>query len=260
MTLVTSYTTVSILLAPAALGVALLARAKKTGRPRATSGNLVVLGTAAASLPAIWAARNYWVMGALSAQESYLRFARWTPLPFDQMLEHPIFTLDGAIFYWQELMAHYYRGEFTWHGEPMAYPWLDGFMVWSSLLFVVVALAAFLRRGRPGRGAIVTCFVLFAASVATLIGASIRYDFGDWLCPSRTYPYFAAGRLIFGTVVPFAMLYVAGLDVLLSRLRLARFRWIALAGLCFVLFQTELVLMTPALAAKCNLLHLLRCN
>jgi hypothetical protein len=51
--------------------------------------------------------------------------------------------------------------------------------------------------------------VLFLAFV------SLQFDFGACINPSRERPYFFQGRLMAGAMVPFATLYVYGLNRLL---------------------------------------------
>src|SRR5260370_41124895 len=60
---------------------------------------------------------------------------------------------------------------------------------------------------------------LVTASALFLAAISLPYDFHDCLYPSRLYPYFVSGRIISGTLLPFALLYTSGLEVLFMRVR-----------------------------------------
>jgi hypothetical protein len=56
------------------------------------------------------------------------------------------------------------------------------------------------------------CFVAAALFLAFL---SLQFDFGDCINPSRERPYFFQGRLMAGSMIPFATLYLYGLNRLL---------------------------------------------
>jgi hypothetical protein len=50
------------------------------------------------------------------------------------------------------------------------------------------------------------------ATVVFLAFLSLQFDFGRCLNPSRERPYFCQGRLMLGALIPFATLYVYGLN------------------------------------------------
>ena len=257
-TVTTMYTSSPILLVVGAVALACILRARKTGTLRAALRKLLVLCAAAALLPAIWCVRNYYVFGEVTAMPAFVRYANWKPLPFAEMWDHPVFTAEGALCFWSDTLASYFRGEFVWHGKQMAYPWLDAFYVWSSPVFLLIAFGSFLRRGKPARFAGLMSAALFATSVAMLIGASMRYDFGSWFWPSRDYPYYSAGRLILHTIVPFVFLYLTGLEVMLETTRLGWLKFPVLIAVCGLMLGSEIALSLPVFAAKCNFFHLLR--
>jgi hypothetical protein len=255
-TLLTSYTTVPILVLVAALAAAKLVNARKTGCVRSVAAGLAVLLLALAALPVAWAVRNHMLFGDWTALPAYLRHAGWKPLPFTRMCHHPIFTPRGAAHFWSELITTYFRGEFVWHAKRLTSPALDHFYAWSSLVCPLAALIAFLRKGAKSRAAGLASAGVFAASVAMMVFASIKYDFGNWFCPSRSDPYYSAGRLILGTIVPFAVLYLTGFELILRRLRLDRIKFVLLAVLCLLMVGTDVLLSLPAFGTDCNFFHL----
>jgi hypothetical protein len=58
----------------------------------------------------------------------------------------------------------------------------------------------------------------FIASVGFLALLSIQFDFGNCINPSRAHPYFASGRLLSGSLIPFALFYVYGIGWLFRRI------------------------------------------
>jgi len=47
-------------------------------------------------------------------------------------------------------------------------------------------------------------------TIAMLVAASVRYDFGRCLYPSPAYPYFAVGRLAVAALVPLLLAVLVG--------------------------------------------------
>jgi hypothetical protein len=92
------------------------------------------------------------------------------------------------------------------------------------------------------------------SGVAFLAWLSIQFDFGNCIYPSRTFPYFTSGRLIAGSLIPFVLLYVAGLDKLLHRWN-QRLPLIVLAVIIALVTASAFHLSAPAFASRHNLLH-----
>ena len=84
----------------------------------------------------------------------------------------------------------------------------------------------------------------------------IRFDFGRCFYPSRENPYFVSGRLITGTLIPFLLLFVHGLDRSLAFTESRRARWLALAAIAAAVSISELWLDLGPLASAYNLFHL----
>jgi len=244
----------------AVVALAVLLRTRATGVFRPTLWNVVLLCCAAALPVVAWLGRNYVVMGTPTAQPYYVSYAGWKPLEFSEMLNHPIFTTQGATYFLREVLASYFRGEFFAQGKRLSCSWLDSIYVWSSLAFLLIAIVSFVQGPRGRRAVGLTSAALFALGIVSLVGASIRYDFGNWFCPSREMPYFVAGRLIYWTVVPFAFMYLTGMEVLLSRLRLGKIKFAVLIAFCGLMVGSDIVMSIPAFSATCNLFHLLPLN
>jgi hypothetical protein len=144
----------------------------------------------------------------------------WTTKQFLDWWPHPIFTASGMWTFLFELVASFWRGEFTWHAQIIGFKEFDLFYVFSSLGLILIAIVALIRR-RDKDISEAQCHVLWIA-VASVIAAimflaflSLQFDFGACINPSRKRPYFYQGRLMLGALIPFAMLYVYALDRLL---------------------------------------------
>jgi hypothetical protein len=92
--------------------------------------------------------------------------------------------------------------------------------------------------------------VLFLAAV------SVSFDFRDCWYPSREHPYVTSGRLLLGALVPFAALYLQGLERILGWARLARYRWVAVAVIAAVMTGSEIAFTRQVFASAYNWFHL----
>jgi hypothetical protein len=176
------------------------------------------------------------------------------------MLDHPIFTLHGLAFFWQQTLALFWRGEIVWGHRPLASPGWDFVYGVSSLVFVVVAVAASWTWRRESRSAersvLATSAALFFLSLAFLATISVVYDFGTCIYPSRAAPYVISGRLASGSLIPFAVLYVSGLDALLPRRVPAPLRWACLIVPIVWMTVSEIVMSTMVFASPYNWFHM----
>jgi len=94
------------------------------------------------------------------------------------------------------------------------------FYVFSSIALFAVAVIALWRTQNHDlaqRRALRIALASFIAAVAFLAFLSLQFDFGNCINPSRARPYFFQGRLMLGALIPFALVYVYGLDRLLRR-------------------------------------------
>ena len=182
----------------------------------------------------IWMKTHF---GDFTGATSKAQLLGWTPKPFSEWWSHPIFTASGLWTFVSELLASFWRGEFMWHARTIAFPVMDWFYVLSSLGLISVAVISLLRRqsditGETQRRVL---FIAAACVIATIVFLgllSLQFDFGACINPSRARPYFFQGRLMLGVLIPFATLYVYGLNRLfqgVSRLTLGAAGTIAIA-------------------------------
>jgi 4-amino-4-deoxy-L-arabinose transferase-like glycosyltransferase len=177
----------------------------------------------AALLPiGLWLVRNLHVLGDAAGTRRKMELLEWAPKAWSGFFDHPFFTPTVAFGYLAELLARFWRGEFLWHGQDMSFAWLDALYGLSSV--VLVGLAAWgVWRGRgtqPREPWTVELLALLAVlgAVAELVLLSLRIKFADWGTPTRDAPFFVHGRLILGVLLPFALLYVRGLQRACARL------------------------------------------
>jgi hypothetical protein len=176
---------------------------------------------ACAAIPILsWMLWMKFHFGDFTGAASKARILGWTAKPFLQWWSHPIFTLSGAWTFLSELIASFWRGEFMWHANPIGSNAMDLFSVFSSLGLILVAIISLSRNRTKELSELqrhvlwiaAACFVMTIMFLAFL---SLQFDFGRCINPSRERPYFFQGRLLSGAMIPFAMLYVYGLNRLL---------------------------------------------
>jgi hypothetical protein len=221
-----------------------------------------VLGVAAAiALPAgLWAARNHAILGNFTDMAQKAARLDWTPKPLGEVLHHPIFTPSGLRYFLDGLLASFWRGEFHWHGERLAWAGADWFYVLSSLILLGIAAFAVLRRRREGAphgrfGLRMGCLLLLL-SVLLLAWGSMAYDFGRCRYPSRELPFITSGRLMGGALAPFLCLHVLGLDRLLSRFGAGRAVLPVVTLVAGAITIVEIVLALGAFASRFNWFHM----
>ncbi len=165
----------------------------------------------------IWMKTHF---GDFTGSTSKAQLLGWTSKPFSEWWSHPIFTAPGMWTFVSELIVSFWRGEFMWHARTIAFPGMDLFYILSSLGLTSVAVISLLRPGGDISGEaqrrvlwIATTCVM--ATIVFLGVLSLQFDFGRCVNPSRERPYFFQGRLMLGALIPFATLYVYGLNRLL---------------------------------------------
>ena len=192
----------------------------RRGKLRSAIPGLCAL-VACAAIPSIaWMLWMKFHFGDFTGAASKARLLGWTAKPFSDWWAHPIFTPSGMWMFLSELIASSWRGEFMWHARTIGFAGMDLFYVLSSVGFVLIAITSLLRKGaknlsetqRRALWIAAACFVTTALFLAFL---SLQFDFGACINPSRERPYFFQGRLMAGAMIPFATLYVYGLNRLL---------------------------------------------
>jgi hypothetical protein len=226
------------------------------GRPAAHLAPVALLIAAACIPVGCWLLRNYFVLGAWTDVASKGRYLGWTPKPVSEYWNHPIFTPGGVWFFWKSLMSTFWRGELCWHREIIAIPWVDLVYVASSSLFLATFAVCDigLRAKQPEESARLAAigFCFFFLFVAALIRMSVAFDFGPCFSPSRKEPYFMAGRLILGGLVPFWIMYVRAIDALFGWRRCKYLRWLALAFLVELMIVPEIIVTLDMFASRYN--------
>jgi hypothetical protein len=84
---------------------------------------------------------------------------------------------------------------------------------------------------------------------------SIIYDFNNCANPSRQHPYFQAGRMLLGALVPFLLLIVHGGDRLLSRFGITA-KFIALAVVVLAMLAVEIATDRHVFNSQYNWFHM----
>jgi hypothetical protein len=223
-------------------------------------------GLAAFTVPlvvpvAFWLGRNYVLFHDVIGSSAAVKMLTWTKKPFGEMFNHPIQTPQGIIAFLPSLLKRFWRGEFTWEGpfNPVAWPPVDLFYVLSSLLFLVAALLDVFnyKRGTSKLycSALNLSLFVFIMSVLLLAVLSMRYDFGQCFYPSREFPYFTSGRLIAGTILPFLLIYVCGLNRLLTNLGLASYLLVVVVIIVITVTASEIFITIPVFASPYNWFH-----
>jgi hypothetical protein len=199
----------------AALCVRALAEARRTGTLRSRAALWSILWGAALAPTGAWLLRSRLVLGSWTGQQHKVALLGWSPKPLGEWLDHPLLTPHGLGTFLHDLAASFWRGELAWHGQPMLTPGFDGFYAFSSGALLALALLGWLRRRRGAERRRIegTALGAVAGSVAILAVLSLAFRFGVVLRPSQAYPYFTSGRLAASALMPFALLYVRGLEV-----------------------------------------------
>jgi hypothetical protein len=240
-------------------GFILLLRIRKVAKLKSLRMEFpkIVLTFSVAIIPiALWLGRNYFILGDITSSSEKIKMLGWTTKPFGEMWGHPIFSLYGMITFWNDLMATFWRGELVWFKTRLASHACDVFYSISSFLFIVIAgIGLIWHRQKDSaveRFSYSMSFFVIGLSVAFLIMISISYDFDGCWYPSREYPYFTSGRLISGVMVPFLILYINGLNYVLSRLGLSRYWVVAVLTIAVLVTASEVILSYPVFKSQYN--------
>jgi hypothetical protein len=211
----------------ALLGVIVILKVRKLVAEKRVKEYLPRLGIllAATAIPVgIWLTRNYFVLGDVMGTTEKIKLLGWTIKPLSKLLDHPIFTYKGISYFLAGLTKTFWRGEFVWHFEQIAWWVTDLFYVVSSAVFIIACgLGVILSRDKTNqqyRFVLVMSFLVVGVSVLLLAILSILYDFNGCWYPSAKQPYFVSGRLISGVLLPFLLIYINGLEQIFRRLGL----------------------------------------
>lgn len=258
-TFLTKYTNVAILVLVLVAVIPVRRNGDGPG-PREQWTAIAALLLAAVVPIALWLLRNEVVLGDSSGSAAKIAYLGWKVKPLGRILDHPILSPSGLAHFLAESCTTFWRGELGWHGVPLASRACDLFYAASSVLFVPVGSAVLWvgknREAREQRLAGAVASTAVAVSIVLLIGLSMAFDFGTCVYPSRERPYMTSGRLISGSMVPFLLLYVTGLEWLLGRLRLrAVFPFVVMA-IAVGITACEAVVSRPVFGSVFNWFHI----
>jgi len=211
---------------------------------------------AALVLPVLWMLRNYLVIGDLTGSKAKVQALTWTVQPFSDILDHPMFSWDGLSYFLLNNTRSFWRGEYVWHGERMSSAVADWFYVGSSFLLILVFVVHFVARRKTAstmqRLAGLQALWLVAGYVLFLAVISVLFDFHECFYPSRLHPFFVSGRIISGALLPFALMYVIGLEVAVGRLRNRVHPALVLVAVMLFTTVSEIVVRSPAFSSAFN--------
>lgn len=202
--------------------------------PARSPVKLGVAGACAAAAgipPFLWMLRNYLVIGDLTGSKAKMRNFGWTVKPVSEMLHHPIFSWHGLAFFVVKLTRSIWHGDYDWHAVQMRSPVMDWFYVVSTLILILVAIVQVWKNWNTHsdlqRWTALQSLALVFGSVFFLLVVSMLFDYHNHGYPSRLRPFFVSGRIISGALLPFALIYAAGLEWITTLVR----RWIPPAAL-----------------------------
>jgi len=228
---------------------------KGNGPPRELAA---FLAAAAAALlpPLLWIARNRVVMGDLTGSKAKTAYLGWTIKPWHEMLQHPIFSVHGMNLFIGDLIPMYWRGELVWHGSPLRWHVADAFYLGSSYL-MLLGFALYLWRDERGHGRSerlgnYVSLYLVVAAVLFLAALSLPFDFHQCYYPSRAYPYFVSGRIISGTILPFALIYLIGFEYLWRPVRKYVHPIVPVMAICVFVLCVEIAIRATVFHSRFN--------
>ena len=225
--------------------------------PRAGLIPLAALISCAAIPVGMWILWTKFHFGDFTGSTTKIGLLGWTRKPFGDWWQHPIFTLRGAWIFWSDLIASFWRGEVSWHGQPLRWRGSDGFYAVSSLLALAAAMAGLRKQvGLSGfqRQAIGSAILIFLAGGVFLALLSIQFDFGNCINPSREHPYFTSGRLLSGALIPFAVVYVYAVSWMCRQISPA-LPLIALGLIVVLLTSSEILVNRVVFLSEHNWFH-----
>ncbi|HTV39634.1 MAG TPA: DUF2142 domain-containing protein [Candidatus Sulfotelmatobacter sp.] len=204
----------------------------------------------------IWCKSNF---NDLTGSSVKTHFLGWTLKPFGEWWHHPIFTPGGLWTYLSGQLGTFWQGEFLWQHQPLALPGTEFVYSILSLALLAPVCPVLLpqRSNEPNllRLALGLSLVCFAAELVFYAMLSVIYDFHDCPNPTREHPYFQAGRMMLGALIPFLLLFVYGMDRVLSRFGV-RTKFSILLACLGVMLAVEVATDWPALFNEYNWFHL----
>lgn len=154
----------------------------------------------------------------LLASNEKMKMLDWKYKPIGEWFDSALFSINGMFDFWTELMASFWRGEFSWSRQRLASAYMDVFYWGSSLIFILLSFF-YLRKNKSTINTYPLILLCFASYLIFIFILSMSIDFGTCFYPSKEKPYFTSGRLISGAIIPFMALYLKGFEVMFSWLK-----------------------------------------
>ncbi len=216
----TKFTNFTIFFVLGCVVVSVLYRDMKERGPEPHSqihAKLILLCFLACGCVAFWLIRSRIYFGDLTGH--YVISQTWTPLALKDMLGHPLFSLKGSLYFFDELIKNIWRGEMFWHGKRLLCYGNDLFFSASTVIFFACAWTSWGSK-RFFQNKTLIYFSGFMACLlltALLAWTSIAYDFGDCPYPSKEIPYVTSGRYYTAILLPFLLIYLQGMQNLFGK-------------------------------------------
>ena len=205
-----------------------------------------------------WMVWNKVHFGDLTGSTAKIGLLGWIQKPLAAWWQHPIFTPGGFWVFSSSLIESFWRGELTWHGHFLNWGNVDWFFVISSPVLLFSAICGVASRSAFStfqRQAIGSAILVCLAGIFFLALLSIQFDFGDSTGPTRVHPYFTAGRLLSGALIPFTLIYVYGIAFLLARTNREVWLLSIIAGIVAVTLISEIGVNHEVFASEHNWFH-----
>ena len=242
------------------LAIAVMKTSQRTERVERRSTTEALIGFLCCAIPPIagwmiWCKSNF---GDITGSAIKTEYLGWTIMPWTQWWRHPIFLPPGLWTYLSGQLGTLWQGEFYWHHQRMALPGSNALYTILSMGLIGAAVPTIFRRystDAAQRNALRLSLLCFAATLGFFAVLSVIYDFHNCPAPSREYPYFTAGRMMLGVLIPFLTLIVYGLDRLLGRFgNIMKFA--VLAAMIVGMLILEIATNWPAFSNEYNWFHL----
>ena len=156
-------------------------------------------------------------------------------------------------------MGTFWQGGIWWHFHDKSRPGTNDLYTVLSLGLLAAALPALFWRSSKATLAQTRVLQLALACFIAELGffglMSIVYDYHNCLYPSPEHPYFIAGRMLLGVLIPFLLVFVYGLDRLLSGLG-RTLKFVTLMAMVAAMLALEIVSDRVIFASPYNWFHL----
>ena len=227
----------------------LLWQARSTGKARVVFMHATLCLAAVAPLILCWCARNMAETHTPTGNQEHLqRLKALSDIP-----DHEFFSPRGVTIFVAGVTTRFWQGELYWNGKQLWRPAHDRFYFVSSVLLTGIAFFAALFGDKKRRFAMMCCFVAVGVSIMFLAGLSVAFDYEGLL----NRPFIVAGRLIFGAVVPFSILYMRGLQIMLAPVKLKTLPFLILTAIMIWISIGEAIFTAPVFASGFNAYHLM---